>query len=209
MLSIHADLSITIGCKPFIPADVESLYRKIKEMLPVLFKQFADRHLFFVMQFICLFDMFLQKFPVVDDDVVIMRRWDEQVPADSTNFVFNVSFFPARLRIAEPYAETVVGTEPLEKLGFCYLAMYTVANACSIVKDQNRRNTSDESEDVFKPLTNTLSSFSSEQLDICIVAVRKGYNQIFSAYCSRMGILIKISLAEINFSIPGIPDQLL
>lgn len=82
---------------------------------------------------------------------------------------------------------------------------HPAAYACGIVKDQQRRHASYELKDILQPLTNAFCSLPAEDLAVAVIAVRKGYRQIF--FPAGLPGLIKIRLTEIDLRRPRIPYQ--
>lgn len=54
MFPVHAYFPIAVRLQPFIPAHIEALWRQYQQSFPVLFKQFPDRYLLFVVEFLRL-----------------------------------------------------------------------------------------------------------------------------------------------------------
>ena len=100
MLSIHTDFAITIRFQPFIPADIEPFWRPHQEGFPVLFKQFPDRDLFFIMEFGSFLFMAGKQLLVILLYLIAMRDRDKQVRTVIINLALHIPFFPAGIGVA-------------------------------------------------------------------------------------------------------------
>ena len=136
MLSIHTDFAITIRFQPFIPADIEPFWRQHQEGFPVLFKQFPDRDLFFIMEFGSFLFMAGKQLLVILLYLIEMRDRDKQVRTVIINLALHISFLPAGIGIAEAHPEVIMGTKTGEKFRFMDCVTDPPPDTGCIVKDQ-------------------------------------------------------------------------
>ena len=95
-----------------------------------------DGNLLFIVEFRSLHLMPYQEFLVVLFHTVEMRNRHKEIGSVIIHLPFHISFFPTRIRIAEPYPEMIVGPELRKKLRFMYGIADTAAYTGGIVKDQ-------------------------------------------------------------------------
>lgn len=134
-----------------------------------------------------------------------MRNRNKQVGTVIINFAFYIPFFPAGIRIAETNPEVIVGAEAGEKLRFMDRVSDPPTNTGCIVKDQQRRYTTDKFKDIHKPLADTFSGLAAKNLTESVVTVREGYRKIFLP--DESARLIKVSFSEIHLRRTRVPDQ--
>lgn len=76
-----------------------------QEGFPVLFKQFPDRDLFFIMEFGSFLFMAGKQLLVILLYLIEMRDRDKQVRTVIINLALHISFLPAGIGIAEAHPE--------------------------------------------------------------------------------------------------------
>lgn len=172
MLSVHADLSISVCLQPHVPAYLEPFGREHKERFPILLEQYPDGDLLFIMEFGGFLFMPQEQLLVIFFNLCKMRHWYKQVCTVIIHLALHVSFFPAGVGITETHPEMVVGTEAGKEFRFVDGVANPPSDASCIVKDQQRRYAAINSR-YPEALADTFGSFTAKDLAVAIVTVRE------------------------------------
>ena len=111
MLScIQSELSVFICFCSYIVRCIEWNGGKRAQMCSILFKEFTDEAaiaVFIMFTLHVCFAAYQEPF-ILLCEVIKPRDWDKMVPAQVTYFIFHISLFPSRFRIAKTSLEAVM-----------------------------------------------------------------------------------------------------
>lgn len=123
----------------------------------------------------------------------------------SSDLVLDVPLFMSCPGRTEPAQEIVLGMESGEQFRFLDFILDAMTHAGCIVKNQQSGDATDVLKNMFQSFTDTFRRFTSENLFITVVAVKKGDDQIFQPFF--VPFVNEISFAEIDLGTSRLPDE--
>ena len=114
-----------------------------------------------------------KEFGVLDRQILEFRDRDQLVAAQIAYFIFDIPFFPTRIRIHEHRSEAVMLGKPLEAFRYIASAAFDDIrdDSTGVVEPDLRRYAADVFEDRDQPFQEALHVFTIVQLQITAIAI--------------------------------------